>query len=397
MLVVSSKSGAHGGDRQPPAHLRRGLRRRRDRRGDAGSSWSPTRARRSRTSPARRATARSSTADPHVGGRYSALTAFGLVPAGLAGADIARAARRGRAARPRAVAPTSPDNPAMRAGRRARPRPTRAARRRSCSPTPAPASSGFGDWAEQLIAESTGKQGTGLLPVVVEGPHAPGFADAEPDATPVAVGPGDRGARRSRRHGPARRAVPALGVRRRAGRPAARHQPVRPARRRGGEEGRPRAAGRPEGADRPEDAGGRDRRRRGVRRRWATAHGTGTLAEVLREFVGDVADDGYLAVQAYLDRLDDASATVLRGELAQAHRACRRRSAGARGSCTPPASTTRAATRTAASCRSRARSPTDLAGAGPPVHPRHACSARRRSATARCCAEHGAGPCCGCT
>ncbi|MFM9745596.1 glucose-6-phosphate isomerase, partial [Streptomyces brasiliscabiei] len=28
------------------------------------------------------------TADPEVGGRYSALTAFGLVPAGLAGADI---------------------------------------------------------------------------------------------------------------------------------------------------------------------------------------------------------------------------------------------------------------------------------------------------------------------
>src|SRR5699024_11880492 len=28
------------------------------------------------------------TADPHVGGRYSALTAFGLVPSGLAGADI---------------------------------------------------------------------------------------------------------------------------------------------------------------------------------------------------------------------------------------------------------------------------------------------------------------------
>ena len=35
-------------------------------------------------------------ADPNVGGRYSALTAFGLVPAGLAGADLARAARRGR-------------------------------------------------------------------------------------------------------------------------------------------------------------------------------------------------------------------------------------------------------------------------------------------------------------
>jgi glucose-6-phosphate isomerase len=49
---------------------------------------------------------------------------------------------------------------------------------------------GFGDWAEQLIAESTGKDGTGLLPVVVEGPAAPGFADAGPDAIPVAIGPG---------------------------------------------------------------------------------------------------------------------------------------------------------------------------------------------------------------
>jgi len=33
---------------------------------------------------------------------------------------------------------------------------------------------GLGDWAEQLIAESTGKQGTGILPVVVETPSAPG-------------------------------------------------------------------------------------------------------------------------------------------------------------------------------------------------------------------------------
>jgi hypothetical protein len=33
---------------------------------------------------------------------------------------------------------------------------------------------GFGDWAEQLIAESTGKQGRGILPVVLESPDAPG-------------------------------------------------------------------------------------------------------------------------------------------------------------------------------------------------------------------------------
>ncbi|MGH8971271.1 MAG: glucose-6-phosphate isomerase, partial [Actinomycetes bacterium] len=52
---------------------------------------------------------------------------------------------------------------------------------------------GFGDWAEQLIAESTGKEGTGLLPVVVEGTAAPGFADAPGDTQRVVLGraPGD--------------------------------------------------------------------------------------------------------------------------------------------------------------------------------------------------------------
>ncbi len=37
---------------------------------------------------------------------------------------------------------------------------------------------GFGDWAEQLVAESTGKQGRGLLPVVVESRDAPGTEPA---------------------------------------------------------------------------------------------------------------------------------------------------------------------------------------------------------------------------
>jgi glucose-6-phosphate isomerase len=40
---------------------------------------------------------------------------------------------------------------------------------------------GFGDWAEQLIAESTGKRGTGILPVAVEGVQAPEIAGNAPD------------------------------------------------------------------------------------------------------------------------------------------------------------------------------------------------------------------------
>src|SRR3712207_8800873 len=45
---------------------------------------------------------------------------------------------------------------------------------------------GFGDWAEQLVAGSTGKDGRGLLPVVVESPDAPGAT--APDALLVVVG-----------------------------------------------------------------------------------------------------------------------------------------------------------------------------------------------------------------
>ncbi|GAB3880062.1 hypothetical protein GCM10029964_033560 [Kibdelosporangium lantanae] len=43
----------------------------------------------------------------------------------------------------------------------------------------------------------------------------------------------------------------------------------------------------------------------------------GSLADVLRSFVDSVPEFGYIAVQAYLDRLDDASAALLRPELAR--------------------------------------------------------------------------------
>ena len=55
-------------------------------------------------------------ADPNVGGRYSALTAFGLVPSGLAGADIAELLDQAAEAAP-ALQADSADNPALAAGR----------------------------------------------------------------------------------------------------------------------------------------------------------------------------------------------------------------------------------------------------------------------------------------
>ncbi len=122
-------------------------------------------------------------ADSHVGGRYSALTAFGLVPAGLAGADITELLEDAANASA-ALATDDPGNPGLLLGALL----GTAHNAGSDKVVFADAGSGivgFGDWAEQLIAESTGKDGRGLLPVVVESPTAPGFSDAGTDAIPV--------------------------------------------------------------------------------------------------------------------------------------------------------------------------------------------------------------------
>ena len=105
------------------------------------------------------------TADPTVGGRYSALTAFGLVPTGLAGVDIEDLLNEADATLLE-VAIDSPENPAL----------VLAAaiagggehRRDKLGLVMDDAHlPGLPEWIEQLIAESTGKQGTGILPVVL--------------------------------------------------------------------------------------------------------------------------------------------------------------------------------------------------------------------------------------
>ncbi|HET7174128.1 MAG TPA: glucose-6-phosphate isomerase [Nocardioidaceae bacterium] len=111
-------------------------------------------------------------ADPHVGGRYSALTAFGLVPTGLAGVDVADLLDEAEEV-VATLRADSPDNPALRLGAALAANPGRD------KVVIADAGSGivgFADWAEQLIAESTGKQGKGVLPVALESAAAPEIA-----------------------------------------------------------------------------------------------------------------------------------------------------------------------------------------------------------------------------
>jgi glucose-6-phosphate isomerase len=107
-------------------------------------------------------------ADPTVGGRYSALTAFGLVPSGLAGADIAGLLADAATAA-ELFASDSPTNPALVLGAALGATPGEYGLRDKIGiVSDGTAIVGLGDWAEQLIAESTGKLGKGVLPIVLD-------------------------------------------------------------------------------------------------------------------------------------------------------------------------------------------------------------------------------------
>jgi transaldolase/glucose-6-phosphate isomerase len=105
--------------------------------------------------------------DPNIGGRYSALSYFGLVPAALVGVDVPRLLDR-------ALAMASGCESCVAAGDNSGAwlgsilGELAKAGRDKVTFVLSPAIASFGDWVEQLIAESTGKEGTGILPVVGE-------------------------------------------------------------------------------------------------------------------------------------------------------------------------------------------------------------------------------------
>jgi transaldolase/glucose-6-phosphate isomerase len=114
--------------------------------------------------------------DPNIGGRYSALSYFGLVPAALCGVDLGRLLENALAMA-KSCGPQVPakENPAAQLG--ALVGEMAKAGRDKLTFILSEKVAGFGDWVEQLIAESTGKEGKGILPVV-----------GEPLASPQAYG-----------------------------------------------------------------------------------------------------------------------------------------------------------------------------------------------------------------
>ncbi len=105
--------------------------------------------------------------DPAIGGRYSVLSPFGLVPAAIAGVDVAKflATTQGMV---NSCGPDAPPsiNPGVQLGLVLGE--AGLAGRDKVTLFSSPGIGDFGAWAEQLIAESTGKDGKGLIPIADE-------------------------------------------------------------------------------------------------------------------------------------------------------------------------------------------------------------------------------------
>ncbi|GAA2516606.1 glucose-6-phosphate isomerase [Pilimelia columellifera] len=253
-------------------------------------------------------------ADPEVGGRYSALTAFGLVPAALAGVDVAELI--GQAETLAVTLGREQGNPALALGA-ALGAAAADGRDKLALVDDGSGIVGLGDWAEQLIAESTGKSAVGILPVVVETPDAPGITGA--DVLAVAVGgalaagavPGGGVAADLAVNGPLgahflawEYAIPV----------ASRVLGVEPF-------DQPNVAESKQNTTRILTDGMPDEQPRfveGAAQVFAPAEAGDSLAATLRWLTSQLGDRGYLAVMAYLDRFGDADVAGVRAALAAA-------------------------------------------------------------------------------
>ena len=104
---------------------------------------------------------------PDIGGRYSVLSYFGLVPAALIGVDLDALLSRADCMREGAASCVAvEENPAAYLGATMAALAQRGRDKLTIVASPSVAS--FGLWAEQLIAESTGKEGKGIVPVAGE-------------------------------------------------------------------------------------------------------------------------------------------------------------------------------------------------------------------------------------
>ncbi|ADU48205.1 glucose-6-phosphate isomerase [Intrasporangium calvum] len=257
-------------------------------------------------------------ADPNVGGRYSALTAFGLVPSGLAGVDVAGLLDEAESVAD-LLAADDEANPALRLG--AAMGGTSPLRDKLILVEDGSGIQGFADWAEQLIAESTGKDGTGVLPVVVESEHAPELGWSAPDVLVARLVASDD---ESRPDGDEVRVGGTLGAQlllwEVATAVAGRLLGINPFDQPDVESAKQAARGLlDQGARQASPAAYVDGavEVRALGGNWLSSSGDGrTVADAVEALLGQVTERGYVAVMAYLDRLGDAGLANCRAALA---------------------------------------------------------------------------------
>ncbi|MHA7304640.1 glucose-6-phosphate isomerase [Arthrobacter sp. TMN-49] len=254
-------------------------------------------------------------ADPNVGGRYSGLTAFGLVPSGLAGADIAAlldsAEEAGEMLRDDDV-----DNVGLRLA--AALGGTAPLRNKIVIVEDGSGMIGFADWAEQLIAESTGKLGTGVLPVVADA-HSPEVVSGAEDVLVVRLVAGDADVElRENEVSIAGDLGAQMMVWEFATAVAGRLLGINPFDQPDVEAAKSAARGLLDATPVPTPAlftdGAIEVRTANDDAAWLA--GAGTVEQAITALLGTLAQDGYLSVQVYLDRLANAPLAGVRNDLA---------------------------------------------------------------------------------
>lgn len=254
-------------------------------------------------------------ADPNVGGRYSGLTAFGLVPSGLAGADIAAllnsAEEAGEMLRDDDV-----DNVGLRLA--AALGGTNPLRNKIVIVEDGSGIVGFADWAEQLIAESTGKLGTGVLPVVAD-TNSPEVVSGAADVLVVRLVAGDSDVELGENEVSIAGDLGAqMMVWEFATAVAGRLLGINPFDQPDVEAAKSAARGLLDATPAPTPAlftdGAIEVRTANHDAEWLA--GAGTVEQAITALLGTLAADGYLSVQVYLDRLANAPLADVRNDLA---------------------------------------------------------------------------------
>ncbi|MEI2275872.1 glucose-6-phosphate isomerase [Paenarthrobacter ilicis] len=250
-------------------------------------------------------------ADPNVGGRFSALTAFGLVPSGLAGVDIQAFLDEAEEAA-EVLNEDSTDNIGLALGIAlggARP-----LRNKIVIAEDGSGIVGFADWAEQLIAESTGKLGTGVLPVVA-GPHSPEALGGAEDVLVIRLVGADSDVELRENEVAIAGGLPTqMFVWEFATAIAGRLLGINPFDQPDVEAAKVAARGLLDARPEPTPAAFTDG---SVEVRGGDWLGSAsTVTEAVEALLGQLGADGYLSVQAYLDRIAHPSLADVRDELA---------------------------------------------------------------------------------